>query len=48
MGGLAVLNTVVVALDGSDLSEQVIQILEELQLQPTTKSSFPMSFPHRS
>lgn len=40
MGGLAVLNTVVVALDGSDLSEQVIQILEELQLQPTTKIIF--------
>lgn len=31
------LNTVVVALDSSELSEQVIQILEELQLQPTTK-----------
>jgi nucleotide-binding universal stress UspA family protein len=32
-----VLKTIVVALDGSDLSEQVIQSLEELQLQPTTK-----------
>ena len=31
------LKTIVVALDGSDLSEQVIQSLEELQLQPTTK-----------
>jgi len=32
-----VLKTIVVALDGSDLSEQVIQALQELQLQPTTK-----------
>ena len=31
------LKTVVVALDGTDLSEQVIQSLEQLQLQPTTK-----------
>lgn len=29
--------TIVVALDGSELSERVIQILQELQLQPTTK-----------
>jgi nucleotide-binding universal stress UspA family protein len=36
-GGLAVLKTVVVALDGSELSERVIQSIEELQLQPTTK-----------
>lgn len=36
-GGLAVLKTIVVALDGSDLSEQVIQALQELQLQPATK-----------
>jgi len=32
-----VLKTIVVALDGSDLSEQVIQALQELQLQSTTK-----------
>lgn len=32
-----VLKTVVVALDSSDLSERVIQALQELQLQPTTK-----------
>ncbi|WP_250123323.1 universal stress protein [Chroococcidiopsis sp. CCMEE 29] len=31
------LKTIVVALDGSDLSEQVIQALQELQLQPATK-----------
>ncbi len=37
MGGLAVLNTVLVALDSSEHSDRVIQSLEELQLQPTTK-----------
>lgn len=31
------LKTIVVALDVSELSEQVIQSLQELQLQPTTK-----------
>lgn len=31
------LNTVVVALDGSEAQDRVIQSLEELQLQPTTK-----------
>lgn len=31
------LKTIVVALDGSDLSERVIQTLWELQLQPATK-----------
>lgn len=31
------LETIVVALDGSDLSERVIQTLQELQLQPATK-----------
>jgi nucleotide-binding universal stress UspA family protein len=36
-GGLAVLKTIVVALDGSELSEGVIQVLQELQLQPATK-----------
>ena len=37
MGGLAVLKTILVALDGSEIQERVIQSLEELQLQPTTK-----------
>jgi nucleotide-binding universal stress UspA family protein len=32
-----VLKTIVVALDGSELSERVIQALWELQLQPATK-----------
>jgi len=32
-----VLKTIVVALDGSELSERVIQTLWELQLQPATK-----------
>lgn len=31
------LKTIVVALDGSELSERVIQTLQELQLQPATK-----------
>lgn len=31
------LKTVLVALDGSEIQERVIQSLEELQLQPTTK-----------
>ena len=31
------LKTIVVALDGSELSERVIQTLQELQLQPSTK-----------
>lgn len=31
------LKTIVVALDASDLSERVIQTLQELQLQPATK-----------
>ena len=31
------LKTIVVALDGSELSERVIQSLQELQLQPATK-----------
>ena len=37
MGGLAVLKTILVALDGSEIQERVIQSLVELQLQPTTK-----------
>ena len=37
MGGLAVLKTILVALDGSEIQERVIQSLEELQLQQTTK-----------
>jgi nucleotide-binding universal stress UspA family protein len=32
-----VLKTIIVALDGSDLSERVIQSLDELQIQPATK-----------
>jgi nucleotide-binding universal stress UspA family protein len=32
-----VLKTIVVALDGSDLSEQVIQTVQELQLQPDSQ-----------
>jgi len=32
-----VLKTILVALDGSEIQERVIQSLEELQLQPTTK-----------
>ncbi|NHC33507.1 universal stress protein [Scytonema millei] len=31
------LKTILVALDGSEIQERVIQSLEELQLQPTTK-----------
>lgn len=31
------LKTIVVALDGSDLSERVIQTIQELELQPATK-----------
>ncbi|HEY9806175.1 MAG TPA: universal stress protein, partial [Candidatus Obscuribacterales bacterium] len=31
------LKTILVALDGSDLSQRVMQCLEELQLQPATK-----------
>ena len=31
------LKTIVVALDGSELAEEVIQTLQELQLQPETK-----------
>lgn len=31
------LNTILVALDSSELSEQVIQVLNQLQLQPQTK-----------
>jgi nucleotide-binding universal stress UspA family protein len=34
---LAVLKTILVALDGAEIQERVIQSLEELQLQPTTK-----------
>jgi nucleotide-binding universal stress UspA family protein len=34
---LPVLKTILVALDGSETAERVIQVLQELQLQPATK-----------
>jgi nucleotide-binding universal stress UspA family protein len=43
-----VLKTILVALDSSDLSEQVIQTLQELQLQPATKIILSNVLPPRS
>ena len=36
-GGLALLQTILVALDGSELAERVIEVLQELQLQSVQK-----------
>ncbi|MBD1938959.1 universal stress protein [Microcoleus sp. FACHB-68] len=42
------LKTILVALDSSDLSEEVIQTLRELQLQPATKIILSNVIPPRS
>lgn len=44
----SVIKTILVALDGSDFSEQVIQTLRELQLQPATKIILSHVIPPRS
>jgi nucleotide-binding universal stress UspA family protein len=44
----SVLKTILVAIDGSDFSEQVIETIRELQLQPATKIILSHVIPPRS